>query len=308
VGSGEWLPVGWENLRCAEMMATVWADGEAAFWAEAVVDIGRGIAASMGVVVAFEAFLTWNTSSCSGILFLLILLVRPLVLALVQSIPVFLVNTHLLLLGSVILFDVPGAGLLTHRLVFIFFSFSLLLLLGITVSFNILLRILILGLLLLFCMRIWWECLRRWCTRIWRRWMLRTSRMRRRLARRWRWWTGYTRMTRCSRRLKWEPVGRGGKLGTLHYGTHHMCPPTEKGSERRVTPRSLDQFLRTHSNEPLMLFPGPFRGGGGAARDHTLSLQHEPANFPTLIASGAPSAEPRGGAGWVRWVETFERR
>jgi prefoldin subunit 5 len=41
------------------MLATEEADAQAEIQAEAIVDIGRGIAASMGVVVAVEVLARW---------------------------------------------------------------------------------------------------------------------------------------------------------------------------------------------------------------------------------------------------------
>jgi len=81
----------WDGRTYAQMLATEAVDADAALRAAAAVDVMRGLAASMGVVVAVEASDTWNTASHCGFLFLLILLGRPLVLALVQILLVFLV-------------------------------------------------------------------------------------------------------------------------------------------------------------------------------------------------------------------------
>ena len=176
----------WNEITYAEILETEAADAEVAVQAATVVDIERGFWSSMGMVVALEAFDTWHTSSHTWVLFLLILLVRPLAIALVQSI---VVCVSLCFLRVVVLENVyinaPGGTLppLTPRqtgLIIICFILPLALLLGIAVIFKMFLRILIIVLPVLCCTRPWWIWMRRRWSRIWR-WIDRTTRMQ------WRW-------------------------------------------------------------------------------------------------------------------------
>jgi hypothetical protein len=85
------------------------AAAEAARLAAEILQFDRGAMASMGVVMAVEAFDTWHTSSHTG--FLLILLLRPLVLLLLDSLVLFLLAFLVRCLRE-IYFD-PSAGFLS---------------------------------------------------------------------------------------------------------------------------------------------------------------------------------------------------
>jgi hypothetical protein len=112
----------------------------------------RGIGASLVVAVVVEVFDTWHKSSHTGLLFLLVLLFRPLVLLLLDSLVLFLVACIVTCLREI--YVEPSAGFLSmarwqRYLVILCMLSILLLLLILSVTFLFCFRFLLFGISIL---------------------------------------------------------------------------------------------------------------------------------------------------------------
>jgi len=142
------------DLLAAEVVAAATAAtaatvAEAARQAAQTVQVLLGTMVSMAVAAAVEAMDTWHTSSHTGLLFLLILLVRPVVLVLLDSYLFYLVR---FLVGSLGVIDVePFLALAPRERRLVILSILLVLLFVVDI-FKILFRVSIIVLIhFLFC-------------------------------------------------------------------------------------------------------------------------------------------------------------